>query len=292
MKKKDPATPRPPLNPYMEFFREERERIVLETGGGLSTTDIAKAIGTRWRKLSEEEKMKYEQRYLVNKKEYLENKAEHAERTNMQDIEASKAKSKSKKKRKDSFAPKLPLSSFMEFGKLERPKILAELGALPIAEVGRELGNRWRSLSKEEKKQFEEKSKENKLRYKKEKENRVQQGLSDLINKSGDGNAGSPPEEGPGGESSTTSPSSDPEAGTVEESEGPSNARPSEPDAESVTLNDLGFAQQKRFPWHPAMKTGTLAKGTRIKVTMFGTGETVTVDRSKGSIRIKIAPKS
>ena len=41
------------------------------------------------------------------------------------------------------------------------------------------------------------------------------------------------------------------------------------------------MTKQKGYPWHPAIKTGELARGTRIKVTYFGTGQTGTVDAAK-----------
>ena len=44
---------------------------------------------------------------------------------------------------------------------------------------------------------------------------------------------------------------------------------------------DLGFARQRGYPWHPAMRTGVFARGTRIRVTFFGTGETGSVDKNK-----------
>ena len=46
-------------------------------------------------------------------------------------------------------------------------------------------------------------------------------------------------------------------------------------------LEDLGFAKQKGYSFHPAMKTGQIARGSRIQVTYFGTGQTGTVDASK-----------
>ena len=49
---------------------------------------------------------------------------------------------------------------------------------------------------------------------------------------------------------------------------------------EGITLNDTGFAKHSTFEWHPALKTASLAKGTRIRVRFFGTGEMGTVDSS------------
>ena len=49
---------------------------------------------------------------------------------------------RAKKQKKDPLAPKGPLSSFLEFGKIERSKILSDLGPLSLVEVGKELGRR------------------------------------------------------------------------------------------------------------------------------------------------------
>ena len=46
----------------------------------------------------------------------------------------------------------------------------------------------------------------------------------------------------------------------------------------SLNATDLGFAKQKKYSWHPALKVGMLAKGTRVKVQFFGTGQTGIVD--------------
>ena len=56
---------------------------------------------------------------------------------------------------------------------------------------------------------------------------------------------------------------------------------PDKPD--HIKLIDLGFAQQRGFSWHPALKVGLLARGTHVKVTFFGTGQSGTVDNSKWS---------
>ena len=76
--------------------------------------------------------------------------------------------SKPKKAKKDPNAPKRPLTSYLEFTQIERTKVLLDLGPLPVLEVGRELGSRWRQLDLERKKVFEEKGRENRVRYEKE----------------------------------------------------------------------------------------------------------------------------
>ena len=50
---------------------------------------------------------------------------------------------------------------------------------------------------------------------------------------------------------------------------------------EKINAEDLGFARQKGYNRHPALKTGEGSRGQRIKVKYFGTYETGTVDRVK-----------
>ena len=72
-----------------------------------------------------------------------------------------KADAKRKPKKRDPNAPKRPLSAYMEFVKVERPKILQDAGSLSLVETGRELGRRWKSLSSSQRAAFEEKSRIN-----------------------------------------------------------------------------------------------------------------------------------
>ena len=266
-KAKDPSAPKPPLNSYMEFSHDERPRILLELEN-LSTKEIVKEIGTRWRNLDQEEKAKYEQRFRDNKEKYLVEKQKY-EKTNSipASIEEPAApingKKRKKKKKKDPLAPKLPLSSFMEFGKEERPRILVDLGSVSLSEVGKELGRRWRELGKEQKKVYEEKSKANRSTYMREREKL-------LLDKESSPDVSLPSE-------SSESPDHDQPAPAVLSMDCPATSSSSP----SIRLSDLGFAQQKKYPWHPALKTGVMARGSRVKVTFFGTGQSGIVDKSK-----------
>ena len=188
---------------------------------------------------------------------------------------------KSKKiKKRDPLAPKMPSSSYMEFAMMERPKILVDLGQLAMVDVGRELGKRWKLLTLEQKAPYEEKSKENRLRYEQEmevyrsKEQATEKPTTPLIEVVGDGEAETNtlrnnialPDSTPTISLPTTAIFADP-APTIL----PSN----------FEAGDLGFAKQKGYSWHPALRTGEFARGTRINVTFFGTGQTGTVDRAK-----------
>ena len=148
-KKKESSAPR---NSYLEFALEERARVLLEIPN-ISNNDANKELGSRWKILSKEDKLKYEAKVLESK-----------EKSTPEMLGREQVKKK-KKKTKDPLAPKLPLSSYMEFSKQERATVISDLGNISIGEVGRELGKRWQGLSKEEKDVFEKKAKENRDEY-------------------------------------------------------------------------------------------------------------------------------
>ena len=68
--KRLPGAPKLPLNSYMEFFKEERVRIMSE--GSATTLEISKIVGERWRKLTDEEKQVYEAKSRENRLMYEE----------------------------------------------------------------------------------------------------------------------------------------------------------------------------------------------------------------------------
>ena len=284
-KKKGPSALRRPLTAYQEFLAEERPRILLQQPD-LHNNDVNKELGKRWKNLGEIEKQKY--------KQISERKKEASLTVGSQNREEMQEKTSKKKarKKKDPAAPKLPLSSFLEFGKLERPKVLEDLGNISVVEMGRELGRRWQSLSSEEKEIFDKKAKENREVYEEEKKryegSRFQADKVVL--------ATSPDSVPSTSVISTPSldfdPSSQPDPGPHDQEALPNHlhpdpvlgTRPPRQDLShepAIQLQDLGFAKQKKYPWHPALKTGELGRGTRVKVQFFGTGQTGTVDKSK-----------
>ena len=253
---KNPSAPKPPLNPYLEFSGEERPRI-LEELGNLSATEVAKEVGIRWKNLAREEKKKYEDRFHENREKY------RIEKDNFEDATktlAAPAITQKKRKKKDPKAPKRPLSPFMEFCKEERSKIIADLGKISIGDMGKELGRRWGRLSNEEKQPFEARSTSNQLSYRKTKADQiVAASVSSGIRPS---------------DFTSTATSACPPTSSVA-------SPPNSTSSQNIQLSDLGFAQQGKFPWHPALKTGLLARGSRVLVTFLGTGQSGIVDKSR-----------
>ena len=70
-KKKDPNAPKKPCGgAYPVFLAENRESIVKSLPKGHKMTDVAKAAGEQWKKLSAKAKKPYEDKYLKKKEEY------------------------------------------------------------------------------------------------------------------------------------------------------------------------------------------------------------------------------
>ena len=231
--KKHPYALKFPLTAYMEFVKEERPKVLLELGLAPSQVGAAgKELGRRWHALTVEERKKFEERSKANRMAYK------------KEVEKIGAANPRKIKK--------PLSSFMQFAKVERSKVVAEVGVLAVGDMGKELGRRWRNLSMEEKAAFEDKCREDKKKYEAE--------IEELEPKSAESAAVVPSEN------------------RLESSE--VNAE-TDRDDNDILAADLGFAKQKFYSWHPALRTGTMSRGTRIKVTYFGTAETGTVDRNK-----------
>ena len=259
--------------------------------GNISMTEVCKEVGQRWKLLVEEEKRKFVLVYEEKKKKYELEKLDHESKmAGMDSVEQSKP-SKGKKSR-DPLAPKAPLSSYMEFARQERLKVMEELANPDLVEVGRELGRRWKSLTQEEKEIYVNMSKQNRLRYGEEMKTfsrkRVSESCLDTASFSSSSSTvplHHPPDSNLDPDCTPESLSS-PSTLSPPTIPSPPASTPSPPPIEptpqeEIKLENLGFAMQNKFSWHPALKTGVFARGTRVKVTFFGTGQSATVDKNK-----------
>ena len=185
------------------------------------------------------------------------------------------------RKKRDPMAPKRPVSAFLEFSRDERPKILAELGPKSFGEVGKELGIRWRNLSENQKAVFEEKEKANVEKHRVE--------MEKYLSRPRETENQELPVEEIQCDTATSIASQLPsliKESTSEQSVAVSEpvAPPNPPDPKvtcDILATDLGFAKQRGYSWHPALKTASNARGSRISVTYFGTAETGVVDQDK-----------
>ena len=167
---KDQDAPKRPLNPYMMFCNQEREKVQEELGSknlGQVTAELSK----RWAALdvelkngfqleSKKGKEKYEEDLKAYKpsEEFLKRKAEVE--ANHDGVVSCKLK-----KLKDKSAPKMASNPYIIFCSKERQNVQKELGSMDRGQVMTELGKRWAALDADAKAVFELESKKEKERY-------------------------------------------------------------------------------------------------------------------------------
>ncbi|GAB4821853.1 hypothetical protein N2152v2_008899 [Parachlorella kessleri] len=83
---------------------------------------------------------------------------------------APKGEGKAKRAKKDKDAPKRALSAFMFFSNAVRDDVKKENPGVTFGEVGKLIGERWKSLSDEEKKPYQDQAEKDKTRAKKERD--------------------------------------------------------------------------------------------------------------------------
>ena len=184
---KDQDAPKRPLNPYMMFCSQEREKVQEEIGSknmGQVTAELSK----RWAALdvevkngfhleSKKKKEKYEEELKAYKpsEEFLKRKAE---------VEANNAGDVKAKKLKDKDAPKMASNPYIIFCRKERQNVQKELACTDKGQVMSELGKRWAALDADAKAVFELESKKEKERY--EEEMKVYQPSEEFLKKKAD----------------------------------------------------------------------------------------------------------
>jgi hypothetical protein len=99
---------------------------------------------------------------------YLENTKENPSRICMTRVDFEMPVVNKSKAKKDPNAPKKPLSAYMLFAKENREKIKKENSDATFGEIGRKLGEAWRSIDKKNKDKFIKKSEKDKDRYNQE----------------------------------------------------------------------------------------------------------------------------
>lgn len=75
-RKKDPNAPKRSMSSFMYFSQAERERLK-KTNPGLQFKDVARVIGERWKKMSEQEKEPYEASAKMDRTRYTSEMAEY-----------------------------------------------------------------------------------------------------------------------------------------------------------------------------------------------------------------------
>jgi len=189
--KQPESMPKRPMSSYFLFANARRESMKVEHPDK-KLTELAKLIGAEWKTISAEDKKAYEDKVVVAKKEY-EQKMEEYKKTEeyttyQQALADWKADTKKWKKAdemdvdsddeplkvsmprkpKDEKCPKRPLTSYFLYAKDVRAATKEENPDMAITEIAKEISKKWKLLTEEEKKPFNDEAAALKEKYKKD----------------------------------------------------------------------------------------------------------------------------
>ncbi|XP_021846691.1 high mobility group B protein 13 [Spinacia oleracea] len=197
-KEKDPLKPKQPMSAFFLYSNERRSGLL---GEGKNILEASKIIGEEWKSLSEEQKRPYEEKAKEIKEKYQQEmevykqkkeeeaaslKKEEDEFMKIQKVEAlqllkkkektdniikktKEIKKKSKEEKvTDPNKPKRPVSSFFLFSMEERKNLVKERSETSYSTVTALISLKWKELSEEEKKGWNDKAAESMAAYKKE----------------------------------------------------------------------------------------------------------------------------
>ena len=134
---------------------------------------LSKLTSEHYRKLSPEERKTWDDKAIADKERYereMEKYSAPPGYDKMGVLIASREPGPRKytKKIKDPNAPKRARGSYVFFTTETRPKILQEFPNIKFTDVGHIMGERWRALTTDQKKRYEELAQEDKKRFEEE----------------------------------------------------------------------------------------------------------------------------
>jgi hypothetical protein len=174
---KDPNAPKRPKSSYL-FFCEDKRDLVKEAEPDLKATEVTSKLGQLWKALSDKQKQKYVKKAEQAKEHYNDEMKSYVRPSDeeLAKLEESKPKRKgskgSKGKRKESGAPKRPMTAFLLFSMEKREEVKADNPELKGTDISKELGRMWKDdfADKESRAKWVDQAEKEKERYKKEME--------------------------------------------------------------------------------------------------------------------------
>ena len=165
---KDANAPKRNMSAYLLYQNAMRDQFKRENPG-MTFGQLAKYTSHMYKNLTPDEKATWEARAQQDKARYEAELAAyvpppgHDARGVL--IEDHRPKRRNKRVPKDPAAPKRASGAYVFFTNEMRPKVLQEFVGIKFVELGRVLGERWRALTPEEKKRYEEMAAEDKVRF-------------------------------------------------------------------------------------------------------------------------------
>lgn len=197
--------PKKCLSSYMIFVREMRSRVTQDFPD-MNALDVMKEVGRRWQSISAEDKNYYQALADKDKERFKRENQQYMKELEQLDTKMKNSKGKDtgeiggeqepdeeqnisggnksneneskmplavsgKKMRRDPSMPKKPLSAYIYFSQEMREQIKKEHPKMPVAQIMKEVSNRWSAMSKKEKEPYIKEAREDKKRYEDEKSN-------------------------------------------------------------------------------------------------------------------------
>jgi high mobility group protein B2 len=165
---KDVNAPKRNMSAYLLYQNGMREQFKRENPG-MTFGQLAKYTSHMYKNLTVEEKATWMARSEQDKSRYDAELSAyvpppgHDARGVL--IEDNRPKRKNKRGPKDPAAPKRPSGAYVCFTNDMRPKVLTEYPGIKFVDLGKVLGERWRALTPDQKKQYEQLAAEDKVRF-------------------------------------------------------------------------------------------------------------------------------
>jgi high mobility group protein B2 len=165
---KDVNAPKRNMSAYLLYQNAMREQFKRENPG-MTFGQLAKYTSHMYKNLTPDEKSTWEARAGQDKvrfdteiSAYVPPPGHDARGVLIEDVRPRK---RSKRGPKDPSAPKRASGAYVFFTNEMRPKVLTEYPGIKFVELGKVLGERWRALTPEEKKRYEDMASDDKVRF-------------------------------------------------------------------------------------------------------------------------------
>jgi len=170
--RKDPNKPKGAKSAYIFFVESERAEQENRAGGNLPFSEFSKQCGVRWGELNDDQKAPFMEMSRQDRTRYDEEMVSYVPPPHLivkmgenGSEEETLKKKKKQKKEKDPNAPKKALSAYFIYAGRVRADIRTENPEMAITQVAQVIGEKWRQLSAEDRKEFEEEAARDKVRY-------------------------------------------------------------------------------------------------------------------------------
>jgi len=165
---KDTNAPKRNVSAYLIYQNAMRNQFKQENPG-MTFGQLAKYTSHMYKNLTVEEKAAWDERAKQDKDRYVGQMAQYVPPPGHDAkgylLQEHQPKKRGKRAPKDPNAPKRSSGAYVFFTNEMRPIINKEFPNIKFVEMGRVLGERWRALTPEEKKKFEDIAAEDKIRF-------------------------------------------------------------------------------------------------------------------------------